>query len=294
MGCTWCIPSRDAHPHPRRPQQGRPGGHHAASGMGGPPPRCGPGPLPPLHPPSPPPMAPGHPPPCLGHRRPFPTPPTLHQKGEGQGQGKGMGHQGAVRQEGTEGPQVRAGTHRDRAPEETPHGGGKPPKKQEGAGAGTKARRKRAPRQTPRPTPRKGIPRGGDQRRPTPIERRTTPGGAPPNAHRRSKHQTSAHPPATGNHTGNGGHTHTGRTGHTRRGSRRERRRTAHHHALTARRRPRPPQGPPHRHRKRTKAQPQRPGLGTGTPRGHGTKAQAPREGNPMDAYPTHQPKRHA
>ena len=83
----------------------------------------------------------------------------------------------------------------------------------------------------------------------------------------------------------NGGHTYTGRTGHTHRGSRRERRRTAHHHALTARRRPRPPQGPPHRHRKRTKARPQRPGLGTETPRGHGTKAQAPREGNPTDRH---------
>ena len=84
---------------------------------------------------------------------------------------------------------MRAGTHRDRAPEETPHGGGKPPKNQEGAGAGTKARRKSAPRQTPQPTPRKGIPRRGDQRRPNPTERPTTPGGAPPNTHRRSKHQ---------------------------------------------------------------------------------------------------------
>ena len=53
------------------------------------------------------------------------------------------------------------------------------------------------------------------------------------------------------------------------------------HHALSARRRPQPPQGPPHKHRKRTKARPQRPGLGTETPRGHRTKAQAPREGNP-------------
>ena len=101
---------------------------------------------------------------------------------------------------------------------------------------------------------------------------------------RRADH-TSAHPPATGNQTENGGHTYTGRTGHTHRGSRRERRRTAHHHALTARRRPRPPQGPPHRHRKRTKARPPRPGLGTETPRGHGTKAQAPREGNPTDRH---------
>ena len=65
---------------------------------------------------------------------------------------------------------MRAGTHRDRAPEGTQHGGRKPPKNQEGAGAGTEAQRKRAPRQTPRPTPRKGIPRQGDQRRPTPTQ----------------------------------------------------------------------------------------------------------------------------
>ena len=167
---------------------------------------------------------------------------------------------------------MRAGTHRDRAPEETPHGGSKPPKNQEGAGAGTKARKGRAPRQTPRPTPRKGIPRRGDQRCPNPTERRTTPGGAPPNTHRRSKHQKpyGSHQRTPTSHRkphGNGGHTYTGRTGHNHRGSRRKRRRTAHHHALTTRRRPRPPQGPPHRHRKRTKARPQRPGLGTGAPR---------------------------
>ena len=84
---------------------------------------------------------------------------------------------------------MRAGTHRDRAREETQHGGRRPPKNQEGAGAGTEAQRKRAPRQTPRPTPRKGIPRRGDQRCPTPTERRTTPGGAPPNTHGRSKHR---------------------------------------------------------------------------------------------------------
>ena len=81
---------------------------------------------------------------------------------------------------------------------------------------------------------------------------------------RRTDH-TSAHPPANGNHTGDGGHTYTGRTGYIHRGSRREHRCAAHHHALTARRRPRPPQGPPHRHWKRTKARPQHPGLGTGT-----------------------------
>ena len=139
---------------------------------------------------SPPPMAPGHPPPGLGHPRPLPTLPLPHQEGEGQGQGEGKGQQPALRQEGTEGPQVEAGTHRDRAPEETQHGGRRPPKNQEGAGAGTEAQRKKAPRQTPRPTPRKGIPRRGDQRRATPTERRMTSGGAPPNTHRRGKHRT--------------------------------------------------------------------------------------------------------
>ena len=131
----------------------------------------------PLHPPSPPPVAPGHPPPGLGRRRPFPTPPlppTPHQEGAGQGQGKGKEHQGALRQEGTEGPQVRAGTRRDRTPEATPHGGRKPPKNQEGAGTGTKTRRKRAPRQAPRPTPRKGTPRQG--------------GPAPPQPHQTPQH----------------------------------------------------------------------------------------------------------
>ena len=122
---------------------------------------------------------------------PHPAPPATTTPGRGRTRARGgQGTPRGLRQEGTEGPQVKAGTHRDRAPEETPHGGRKPPKNQEGAGAGTKARRKRAPRQTPRPKPRKGIPRRGDQSRPTPTERPTTPGGAPPNTHRRSKHQT--------------------------------------------------------------------------------------------------------
>ena len=144
------------------------------------------------------------------------------------------------------------------------------------------------------PNPGRAYHDGGTSAAPPPPIAARLPGVHPPtrtaqaSIGRRTDH-TSAHPPATGNHTGKGGHTYTGRTGHTHRGSRRERRRTAHHHALTARRRPRPPQGPPDRHRKRTKARPQRPGLGTGTSRGHGTKAQAPRE-----AYPTHQPERHA
>ena len=140
------------------------------------------------------------------------------------------------------------------------------------------------------PHPGRAYHDGGNSAAPPPPNSPRLPGEHPPthtaeaSIRRRTDHP-SAHPSATGNHTGNGGHTYTGRTGHTHRGSRRERRRMAHHHALTTRRRPRPPQGRPHRHRKRTKARPQRPGLGTETPRGHGTKAQAPREGNPTDRH---------
>ena len=131
------------------------------------------------------------------------------------------------------------------------------------------------------PHPGRAYHDGGTSAAPSPSNASRLPGAHPPtrtaeaSIRRRTDH-TSAHPPATGNHTGNGGHTYTGRTGHTHRGSRRERRRTAHHHALAARRQPRPPQGHPHRHRKRTKARPQRPGLGTETPRGHGTKGGQP------------------
>ena len=134
---------------------------------------------------------------------------------------------------------------------------------------------------------------------PQPEQTPHDPLGRMPPAHgaeariRRHTDHTGTRPPASGNHTGEGGHTCTGRTSYTRRGSRWEHRRAAHHHALTARRRPRPPQGPPYRHRKRTKARPQHPGLETQTPRGHGTMAQAPRVGKPTDTYPTHQPERH-
>ena len=149
------------------------------------------------------------------------------------------------------------------------------------------------------PHPGRAYHDGGTSAAPTPPNAARSPGAQPPtrtaeaSIGHRTDH-TSAHPPATRNHTGDGGHTYTGRTGYIHKESRRERRRAAHHHALTARRRPRPPQGPPHRHQKRTEAQPQQPGLGTRTPRGHGTKAQAPSEDNPTDAYPTHQPERHA
>ena len=120
---------------------------------------------------------------------------------------------------------------------------------------------------------------------PTPHDprRRTPPTHAAETRMGRRTDHTGSRPPATRNHRGEARHTCTGRKRYTHRGSRREHRRAAHHHALTARRRPRPQQGPPHRHRKRKKERPQHPGLEARTPRGHGTTAQAPREGNPAD-----------
>ena len=160
---------------------------------------------------------------------------------------------------------MRAGTHRDRAPEETQHGGRKPPKK--GQERGPRHRGKGHHGRRHNPHPGRAYHDGETSAAPTPPTAARRPGAHPPtrtaeaSIGRRTDH-TSAQPPATGSHTGDGGHTYTGRTGYTHLGSSREHRRAAHHRALTARRRPRLPQGPPHRHRKRTKARPQQPGLG--------------------------------
>ena len=131
------------------------------------------------------------------------------------------------------------------------------------------------------------------QRTPRDPRRRTPPTHAAEARIRRRTDHTGSRPPATRNHRGEGGNTYTGRRGYIHRGSRREHRRPAHHHALTARRRPRPQQGPPHRHRKGKRARPQHPGLEARTPRGHETEAQAPEQGSPADTYPTQQPERH-
>ena len=182
-------------------------------------------------------------------------------------------------------------------------GAGKHPRTRKGRERGPRHRGKGHHGRRHDPHPERAYHDGGTSAAPPPSHTPRHPGTRPPTHTTeasigcRADH-TSAHPPATGNHTENGRHTYTGRTGHTHRGSRRERCRTAHHHALTARRRPRPPQGPPHRHRRRTKARPPRPGLGTETPKGHGTKAQAPGRTTPRtvtrSTYPTHQPERHA
>ena len=126
--------------------------------------------------------------------------------------------------------------------------------------------------------------RRGDQRRPTPTKH--------PNTHHRSKHRTpcgSHQRTPTGHRKPHGerrAHLHGENGPHPQRRPQGTRR-TAHHHALTANRRPRPPRRPTHRHRKRTEARPRHPRLRTDSPRGHGTKAQAPREGNPTDRHAT-------
>ena len=170
---------------------------------------------------------------------------------------------------------------------------------QEGERTGTVAQGKRTQRRAPGRTRRRGMPQLRDQHCPTPSEHCATPRTRTPPTHaaearigRRTDH-TASRPPATRNHTGEGGHTYTARKGYTNRGSRREQRRAARHHTLTARPRPWPQQGRPHRHQKRKRARPHHPGLEARTPRRHGTEAQPPREGNPADTCQTHQPERH-
>ena len=171
------------------------------------------------------------------------------------------------------------------------------------------AQRERAQRRAPARTHRKGRPQRKDQHRPTPSRHRATPEGASPPRHaaeprtRRHTNCTVSRPPTTGPRTGEGGHTHTGRRGYTHRASRREHRRATRHHALSARRRPQPQQGPPdrqqHRHQQRMRTRPQHTGLrgkdpqrtqdqGTcpqgGQPRGHppdpSTRAAQPQHGS--------------
>ena len=157
---------------------------------------------------------------------------------------------------------------------------------------------KRAPRQAPRPTPRKGIQRRRDSAPLPPANATRLPGTHTPNTHRPSKKRTpyGSHQPTPTSHRkshrGWRAHLHgeNGLQPHRKPQGTPPRGAPPRPYHLTTR----PPQGPPHRHQKRRKARPQKPGLGTGTPGGHGTKAQAPREGNPTDTYPTHQPERHA
>ena len=108
----------------------------------------------------------------------------------------------------------------------------------------------------PRPTPKKGIPRRGDQRRPTPTECRTTPGGAPPNTHHRSKHRTPY-----------GSHQHTPTSHRKPRGGWR-----GHLHGETGLHPQRKPQGTP------PCGAPPRPHRQATTPAATGATSQAPEE----------------
>ena len=121
----------------------------------------------------------------------------------------------------------------------------------------SKTRRKRAPRQAPRPTPRKGTPRRGDQRRPSPTKH--------PNTHHRSKHRTPC-----------GSHQRTP-TGHRKpHGERR-----AHLHGENGPHPQRKPQGtPPH-------GAPPRPHRQATTPATTKASSQAPEEDEGTAAAPT-------
>ena len=292
----------DPHPHPRQPQRGRPRGDHAAGSMESPPPGRGPGPPPPLHLQSSQPVSPHHPPRGLGHRRPTGPPPTplpQHWERKGHWQGEGKGRDGTPRQESKEGPKVTGrrppgqGTRIDTGREqETTHGPGRGKNRDRGAGkedttAGTRAHMQEGQAATEGPAP------PHPQRTPHDPRRRPPPTHAAAARIERRTNDTGSRPPATRNHTGEGGHNYTARKGYGHRRGRREHHRAARHHALTARRRPRPQQGPPQRHQKRKRARPQRPGLEARTPRRHGTKAQSPREVKPSDTSQTHQPGQH-
>ena len=77
------------------------------------------------------------------------------------------------------------------------------------------------------PHPGRAYHDGGTSAAPPPLNAARLPGAHPPTHTAeagigRCTDHTSAHPPVTGNHMQNGGHTYTGTTGHTHRGSRKE------------------------------------------------------------------------
>ena len=201
----------------------------------------------PPKPPNPPPMAPGHPTPGLGHQRPPPSPGPPQREEKGHGQGEGKGQRETLRQGGTGGPKVTGrrpsgqGTGDDTTWEqETTQAPGKGGNGDRAAGkeditVGTRTHTQE------RHTTTEGSAPPHPQRTPHDPPGRTPPIHAAEVRIGCHMDHTGTRPPATGNHTWDGGHTCTGRTGHTHRGSHWEHRRAAHHHALTARRRPRPP-----------------------------------------------------
>ena len=222
-------------------------------------------------------MAPGHPVPGPGHQRPPPHPTTTTP---GWGRARARGGQGTARDTQAKGHEG-AGAHRDRAPEETQRGGRKTPKDQKGTGAGTEAQRKSAPRQAPQPTPRKGIPRLRDQRRPTPSERRTTPGDSHPQ-HAPQKQESDA-VRITPAHTNEPPVTTRGMEGTPTRGERATP--TDEAAGNTAARRtatPTPPGNDPGCHKGHL--------TGTGRGRRHGHRNQGYGPGPPEDTEPRHRP----
>ena len=280
---------------PADPNEAPPGGHHAASGTRDPPPRRGPGPPPPPTPPKP--STNGSRPPTPG---PGPSAPPPHPTptASGRGRARARGGQGAARDTQARGAEGQS-------PIETGHskrhnvGAGNDPRTRKGQERGTRHRgrghhgRRRDPHQG------RAYHDGGTSAAPPPAKAAQLPGTHTPNTHRRSKKRTpyGSHQPTPTSHW------------KPHRGWR------AHLHGENGLHPRRKPQGtlprgaPPRSHHQATtpaatRATSQAPEEDEGTAtetrardrdsRGHGTKAQAPREGNPTGTYPTHQPKRHA
>ena len=106
-------------------------------------------------------------------------------------------------------------------------GAGNHPRTRKGQKRGPKHRGKGHHGKRHDPHPGRAYHDGGTSAAPRPPNAARLPLAHPPtrtaeaSIRRRTDH-TSAHLPATGNHTGNGGHTYTGRTGGTHEGSRKE------------------------------------------------------------------------
>ena len=97
MGCTWCIPSRRCASAPPPTSTRPPRSHHATSGMGGPPPRCGPRASAPPTPPKPSASGSRPPTPRPGPSAPPPHPAPPATTTPGRGRTRARGGQGTPR-----------------------------------------------------------------------------------------------------------------------------------------------------------------------------------------------------
>ena len=121
-----------------------------------------------------------------------PFPPRHHHTRKGKDKGKGRatdskGHSGKRARRGRKWGQAPIGTGRRKRHNMGP---GNHPRTRKGQERGPRHRGKGHHGKRREPHPGRAYHDRGDQRRPTPTERPKTPGGAPPNTHRRSKQRT--------------------------------------------------------------------------------------------------------